>query len=200
MGIARKGLIAALVGAGFAVSASGALAQAQQFRPGWYVGGSLGQADISDINCPSGFSCDDKDTAWRIFGGYDMNRNFAVELGYADLGEFNRSSGATNLSIDGAAWDISAIGSFPVADRFSVYGRLGLYYSDVDTASVGNETNTDLLFGVGARYDFSPNVGLLADWTRYSDVSAVDRSGPGGTVRSVGSDIDVLTLGVRVKF
>jgi hypothetical protein len=66
MSIARKGLIAALLGAGLAVGASGALAQAQpQDRPGWYVGGAFGQADIGP----------DDDTAWKLFGGTSRSRS-----------------------------------------------------------------------------------------------------------------------------
>lgn len=188
MAIKRKGLTAVILGAGLAVSTSGVLAQ--QDRPGWYVGGSLGQSDISDINCPTGFSCDDKDTAWKIFGGYEINRNFAAEIGYSDLGEFNRSSALTNRSVEATAWELTGVGMFPLNNQFSLYGKLGLYYSETEVSGVGDDTNTDLTFGAGAQYNFSPTLGLRAEWQRYNDVSS-----PIG-----GSDIDVWSLGLRVKF
>src|SRR6267143_1528389 len=48
-------------------------------------GGTVGQAEFKD-GCRGLAGCDNKDTAWRILGGYQFNRYFAAELGY-DLGE-----------------------------------------------------------------------------------------------------------------
>src|SRR3954471_8968815 len=57
---------------------------------GWLVGGSIGQSK-NNLSCPAGSSCDDSDTAFRVFGGYNFNKNFGAELGYADLGKFTAS-------------------------------------------------------------------------------------------------------------
>lgn len=186
-------LIPCLMGASLALAAPAALAQAK--APAWYVGGSLGEANISDINCPAGFTCDDKDTAWRIFGGYQINRTFAAEMGLSDLGEFGRNNGPIVLPIESQAWDLVGVASWPLTNQLSIYGKLGLYYADTKANSnIGassDETNTDLTFGAGVQYDFTRQVGMRAEWQRYSDVG-------GGNIGK--SDVDVLSLGVLVKF
>src|SRR5262245_34656900 len=87
---------------------------------GWLVGGTIGQSKIN-VDCPAGASCDDTDTAFRIFGGYNFNRNFGVELGYADLGKV--TFGALGLSGDVKAtvWDLLAVGTLPLSNNFSIY-------------------------------------------------------------------------------
>lgn len=195
MGIGKKALVAGLAAGSFAVISPAVLAQAQ--TPGWYAGGSLGQTDAKDATCtPPLTSCDDKDTAWKIFGGYEINRNFAVELGYTNLGEFKASGpGGVNATIESTAWELVGVGSFPVADRFSLYGKLGGYRAETEgRTNVGlsaDESNTGLTFGAGAQYDFTRTVGVRAEWQRYTDVG-------GGNVGE--SDLDVLSVGVRVKF
>lgn len=47
----------------------------------FYVGASIGKAEAKDV-CTGvsgpGVTCDDKDTTWKIFGGYQFNRNFSA--------------------------------------------------------------------------------------------------------------------------
>src|SRR5256885_17262477 len=85
----RKALIAitALSAAAFA-----APAMAQMRAPSLssaYIGGSLGQSKFK-VDCGG---CDTKDTAFRLFGGYQFNRNIAAELGYTDLGKLGGTGG-----------------------------------------------------------------------------------------------------------
>ena len=193
-GLAIFGLASAmaLVGPAFAQDA------------GFYVGGSLGQSQV-DLDCEGTTSCDDKDTSWKIFAGYQVNRNFAVEIGYSNFGAATASTPpigfipAANVKIESTAWELLAIGLLPVADRFSVYGKLGLYLADTDVrvdfpplgSATDSDDNTDLTFGIGVRYDFTRNFGVRAEWQRYSDVKAADFGE---------SDIDVMSVGLVWKF
>ena len=99
MSLKKTGIAALMAAAGLAMS-QGALAQSKGQDTGWYVGGSIGQAE-ADGTCPAGFTCDFKDTDWKIFGGYRINRNFAVEAFYADHGEISVRTGG--VSVDGAS-------------------------------------------------------------------------------------------------
>src|SRR4029453_14758447 len=90
----KKTTIATLIVVSGVVVSSGSFAErkpAPDYR-GFYVGASVGQATSTDCNLPS---CDDKDTSYRVFGGYQFNRNLALEGGYAPLGEV--SGGASKL-------------------------------------------------------------------------------------------------------
>jgi OmpA-OmpF porin, OOP family len=197
----KKALIAALIGVSAAVAAPVAFAQArgQAADAGGYVGGSFGQSTASCDVGGVGLSCDDKDTAWKVFGGYQINRNFAVELGYANLGEISITGGATRITVETTAWDLVGVGIFPINNQFSIYGKLGVYRATVDVSSnvggSGDDSANGLTLGAGVRYNFTRNLGLQAEWQRYQSIDA-----PGGSVLTGSSDTDVLSLGVVYKF
>lgn len=183
-GLAILGLTCALA---FAVPAA-----AQD--TGFYVGGAFGQVDFQDfcegISGP-GVSCDEKDTAWKILGGYQFNRNLAVELGYANLGEVSASGPGGSATVETTAWDVAAVGSFPVIDKLSVYGKLGLFRADFEgRSSVGatlDESESGFTFGIGLRYDVTRNLGVRAEWQRYNEVDGE-------------LDADVLSIGAVWRF
>lgn len=169
---------------------------------GWYIGGALGQSKADgfcDIVGPGG-SCDDKDTTWRVFGGYQVNKNFALEFGYSQLGEITAQDSTGRIALDATAFEFTVLGILPVADKFSIYGRAGLYMADTELAAtvVGlgsvtvSESNTDLTFGFGVRYDFTRNFAVRAEWQRYTDLG-------GGNVILEG-DLDVMSIGVVYRF
>jgi OOP family OmpA-OmpF porin len=197
MAIWKKGLIAGVIGASFAVSAPGALAQGLKLS-GWYLGGSLGQSEMGDIDCPpvAGAKCDDKDKAWRIFGGYQINRTFAVELGYTDLGSFDRTAPGINATIEATAWDIVGIAAFPLGNTFSLYGKLGFYRSETEAQALGDQSNNDFTYGAGIQWDFTPNFAMRAEWQRYQSVEFKRATGTG----TGDGDVDVLSVGALVKF
>jgi len=192
----RKLFVAAALAATMALPAA-AMAQSAP-DTGWYAGGSIGQSEVKDgcsgLTGVPGISCDEKDTAWKIFGGYQLNRNFAAEFGYTDLGEISASGFGVNVSAETTAWELSGIGSWPLTNQFSVFGRLGFYRAETEGRSnVGvsaDSDNTGLTFGVGVQYNFSRNLGLRGEWQRYSDV------GENGDE----SDIDVLGVSLVWKF
>jgi OOP family OmpA-OmpF porin len=179
----KKVLIAGLLGVGVALSASTAFAQAQS---PWYIGASLGQSELKDA-CTGVPSCDEKDTAFRILGGYQINRTWAVEVGFADLGKASDPTG----EIKGNAWEIVGVGSFPVANQFSVYGKLGFFRGELKGGGL-KETNTDLTYGAGVQYDFARNIGVRGEWQRYTSL--------GGGAFGGDTDADVLSIGVVYKF
>jgi OmpA-OmpF porin, OOP family len=200
MNKARTGL--AILGLASAMAFTGpAFAQ----DTGFYVGGALGQTSF-DVDCAGTTSCDDEDSSWKIFGGYQFNKNLALEFGYADLGEATASvlvpPFTANGALEATVWELVAVGSLPIADRFSIFGKIGLYRADTDLnvtvpglgSASESDSNTDLTFGVGARYDFTRNLGVRLEWQRYQDV--------GGEFAGVTleSDVDVISVAVIWKF
>jgi OmpA-OmpF porin, OOP family len=195
--IKKASIAAMLAAAGMALSSASMAQQAQD--QGGYIGGSFGQSAFKgDLTfCGLGVPCDEKDTAWKIFGGYQFSRNFAAEFGYSNLGESSFNFVGLNASIESTVWELVGVGSVPLANQFSAFGKLGLYRAESEGTTnipgVGNveESNTGLTFGFGVRYDFTRNLGVRAEWQRYSDVGGSDL-GEG--------DVNVMSVGLIWKF
>jgi OOP family OmpA-OmpF porin len=174
-------------------------AAAQMRMSSAYIGGGVGQSKFKD-GCAGGTfpgaSCDDKDTSFRLFGGYQFNRNIAAELGYADLGKAKASAAGVSEEAKATAWDLSAVGTFPVWQQLSVLGRLGAYHGEGKLSGVvsGKKNTTNVTFGVGAQYDFTRNLGVRAEWQRYSKLK-FEVSGASGD-----TDVDVLGVSVLWRF
>ena len=172
---------------------------------GWYVGLNFGQTKVKDVDCTGATTCDDKDKAWGIFGGYLFNKNFGVELGYADLGKASLGGtdpflGTFTTTFEASGFELSGVGILPISDKFSVYGKLGLFMWDLDAKSTSSvlgsaslsEDGTDLTFAIGARFHFTKNLAVQLQWQRYKDIGDDATTGK--------SDIDVLGLGVVFRF
>ena len=128
-------------------------------------------------------SRDEKDTAYKIFGGYQFNRYFGTELSYFDLGKssFNVStlpvgSLAGELAVQGVSLDLVA--TLPLSERWAVSARLGAQYARTRTYATGvgsiivtdpegrrRETNAKV--GLGLQYAFSPSFIVRAEAERY---------------------------------
>jgi len=194
----KKVLLAAMLGATVMAAPAVSMAQARG-ETGWYAGITLGQSDFKNIDC-SGFSCDKKDTAFRILGGYQINRNFAAELGYHDLGKMKATKPGTSLDIKAKAWELVGVGAWPVANQFSIYGKLGFYSGEAKASAsltgLGSgsikETNTDLTYGLGVQYDLSREFGIRGEWQRYGKMGGGNFGGD--------FDVDVLSIGAIWRF
>jgi OOP family OmpA-OmpF porin len=186
----KQAVVSAVIAVGVCFSA-GAFAQMRDpGTSGAYAGASIGQSKFR-AGCQAAFtSCDDKDTAWRLFGGYQLNRNLGAELGYADFGKAEGSSALGRSSVDANAWDLVGIGSLPIIDRLSAYGKLGVYHGTLKAGGT-DHSNNDLTFGLGAQYDLLRNVGLRTEWQRYKDMGGGDFGK---------TDVDVLNVGVLYRF
>lgn len=185
---------------------------------GWIAGFNAGQsrANIDDARITSellgsGLATtsiidNDRDTAYKIFGGYKFNKYFALEGGYFNLGEFSFTATANpqgtlvgNIKINGLNLDV--VGTLPLAQKFSSFGRIGVQFAQVNDAFAGtgsvtvanpnpSESATNYKTGLGVQYDFTESVGLRAEWERYRINDAVGNRG----------DIDTLTVGLIVMF
>ena len=134
--------------------------------------GSLGSVGFATS------SKDDSDWGWNVAAGYKVTRNWAVEVGYVDLGSFSAvgtfGGAPARLDADVTGWNISAVGTLPVGDMFSVYGKIGYFRSEAKaTANVagalgrGTSRQNDVTAGIGARYHLNANLSLLAEANYY---------------------------------
>jgi OOP family OmpA-OmpF porin len=155
-----------VIASALALMASASFAQT---APSMYAGVDVGSLDIDGI--------DDKETTAGVFAGYNFNENFALEGGYrqAKFDQFKLQQ----LSL-------SVIGTMPLSNNFSVYGRLG--YNDIDTkvrvngGTFSGDVDSGVVYGVGMGYAFTPTISGRVEYQRPT------------------SDASILTAGVSFKF
>jgi OOP family OmpA-OmpF porin len=185
---------------------------------GWYLGGNIGQtrADIdeqriADSLLQNGFSNtlvkdDSIDAGYKLFGGYQFNRYLALEGGYFNLGEFNFTSttqpaGTFNGSLEAHGINIDLVGTLPITEKFSAFGRAGVTYAQTKDAFNGTgavhvfsptakERDTNFKVGAGLQYAFNDNWAMRLEAERYRINDAVGHTG----------DIDLLSVGLVYRF
>ncbi len=185
---------------------------------GWYVGANVGQsrATIDDARINSGllnggFSSstivdDDRSTGYKIFGGYQLNRNFALEGGYFNLGDFGYTAttvpaGTLTGRIKLQGLNLDLVGILPITDKFSAFGRAGVAYAQARDTFTGtgavNVTNrnpskraANLKVGLGLQYAFTDALAVRGEVERYRINDAVGNKG----------DIDLLSVGLVYRF
>lgn len=190
----KTAAIAAIIGSvAFAIPNS-AIAQAQQ-DSGFYIGGSIGQME-ADGDCRAGRTCDFKDTAWKLFGGYKFSRYLAVEGTYGDWGEISIRSTVSGVPVTATneIWSagVAALGMLPLGgNRFSLFGKAGIVYTEQKATGSApgiitfteTQDGTELHWGFGAMFNITLNLGVRAEWEHLED-----------------SDLDVMSIGIQFKF
>ena len=81
--------------------------------------------------------------------------------------------------IKATAWDLMAVGTLPIGDKFGLYGKLGWYFADSKTSGSiggGSDSNNDLTYAIGGQYNFNKNLGLRAEWQQYKSVGGDNRA------------------------
>lgn len=175
-----------------AVSSTSAIADN---APGWYIGGNVGRTSsdfdndrINNSLAGQGFRVNStaenkRDTGYKLFGGYQLNRNFAVEGGYFDLGRFSYGfstfpAGSFNSETRVRGLNLDLVGIVPLSDKFSVFGRVGAAYAQnrFSSSRTGNiplgnfdsrNNDTNVKVGLGLEYAFTPALSVRGELERY---------------------------------
>lgn len=187
---------------GFAVLGFSALAlagpAAADNEQGLYIGASGGMVQYKDSCGNVPVPCDDVDTAFRGFGGWRFNRNFALEFGYADLGSAEGSGLGLTYEKHVYSFDLSGVFTFQLLGNLHGLARLGAYRAkaEVETSAGGvttrsGSTNTAWLGGLGLEYQLS-RLGLRVEWLHWLNVK--------DPVAGNTDDLDALMLGVTFRF
>ena len=204
---------AALLSLILAMAIAGPAAAQGKDESGIYLGGSLGFSQYKDT-CKNLFiPCEDHDTAWRFFGGYQFTRNWAAELGFGDFGEAQGNGtipagGSGAFKTHSYGFDLTGLGTVHITQRLSAFGRLGVYmgrttrdieFSDFPASNVQDaKTNSGFTYGAGLGYTLG-RFGVRAEWQRYDNIGTNQNSGLVG--QGSGTDeIDVFSLAFLFRF
>ena len=181
-----------------------ALAQAQE--SGYFYGGlGFGQtrAKIDEARISAGllgsglatssFTRDEKDTGYKVFGGYQLSRNFALELGVFDLGKYSFSAttvpaGMLNGQLKVQGINLDLVGTLPLTERLSLLGRIGGTSARTRDQFTGSgavavlnpnprQRASNYKFGAGLQYEISPAFLVRGEAERYRINDAVGNKG-----------------------
>lgn len=165
---------------------------------GWYWGLLLGgsnynarndgrdtiSASFAQQGFPAATSASDNPVAAGFSFGYHFNPNFALEFGYADLGEARSTvsnvppnTGSYENHVDAYGDTIDAIGAIPFGDSFALFAKGGFFLYGVDSHTFGpggpqfdSVTSSTYDFGVGASFGLNDYTSLRLGYTRFHNV------------------------------
>lgn len=209
--------ISAAVGLATLAGLASPLAMAEDAL-GFYGGANVGRtgATIDNARITSGLAAGglttnsiserDRDTGFKVFGGYQLNQNFALEGGYFDLGKFGYTANTTPAgSISGdmrvRGLNLDLVGTLPLSERFSVFGRAGINYAQAkdNFSSTGavkvinpnpSERGANYKLGVGLQYAITDALSVRGELERYRVKDGVGNRG----------HIDMASVGLIYRF
>lgn len=176
----------------------------------WIVGGSVGAAQQQDYEIGGPVTnSDDVDTAFGVFGGYQIKQNQLVVASFVDLGEPSYSGsafGGFSDSLDADGFDVSYVAGWAPGDqeRISVFGSVGVFSWDQDirlTDASGTFEFYDegTSFSVGFGADFNLSTDGSSPWAvhvaykLFKDVGDADNSG-------LELDREAIYVGIAYRF
>ncbi len=164
---------------------------------GFYAGVTLGRSNTGNPFSNATLT-KDTDTVAGILAGYQFTKNWGVEAFYTGAGKFTAVVGTNTSNGKSDAWGINAVGTLPLSDAFSLYGKLG-YASTKTSASstlgdVTSATRGAATVGLGGVYNVSPAIGIRFGWDRYG--AAVNTTASG----KANFNSNVYSLGAVFKF
>jgi OmpA-OmpF porin, OOP family len=173
------------------------LAQDSYYYGGLSVGTSrakLKEERITAAQLPgvaiTGIKSDDRETGFKIFGGYQANRYIGFEAGYFSLGKFTyqattNPAGTLDGKLNFKGVNADLVGTMPITENLSALGRVGVQLTRTRAAFSGsgaganpsdaapNSRQANYKLGAGLQYAFSPSVMARTELERYRVNEAV---------------------------
>ena len=188
----------------FSVIITSLIFTSKVFSGDFYVGASIGLSDsdasLSAIGAGATGSIDDTDTGWKLYGGYRINENIAIEGGYVDLGTNSASATLGGTSITGSGdftgLTLAGVVGTNVTQSVGIFAKAGLILWDMEASGSSGSTflavdddGTELTFGVGVNMRINSNVKARIEWERFK-------------TKPLGDDLDfnLLSGGIVIDF
>lgn len=191
---------------------------ARAAEPGWYAGVNGGQSAATIDNdrisgelfgdglTTTSIQDNDRDAAFKLFGGYQFNRYFAVEGGFFDLGKFGFKAETLPLgTLTGdtrlRGLNLDAVGTLPLPYDLSAFGRVGVNVTQASDSFGGSgavivtnpspsRRSTNFKVGAGLEYSLTRALGLRLEVERYRVDDGIGNKG----------DIDMVSVGLVYRF
>ena len=170
------------------------LSSAEASEERFYIGINYGMSkyDTGISNLTGSAKLDEEDSAIKIYGGFEFNDWFALELHHVDLGEATLKGNTgdqfmldgdlfvfavdnAKLTFEGTSIGLSAVFKLPVSETIMPYIKAGLQQWDakVSASSPGisssiSDDGTDPFFGLGLGIALSDNFSVRGEYERYT--------------------------------
>ena len=183
------------------VLATSALAQDSKYYY-WGLGVGQSQSQLDDSKTtnsllrsstsPSSFTSERQDTAYKLFGGYQFNRNIGLELGYFNFGKFTYGTAVPGGTINGRyeteGINLDLVGTLPLSQKWSALARVGANYANTRDAFSGpgfpataskdnSQRDTNVKVGLGVQYELTPSVFVRAEAERFRIKDGIGSNG-----------------------
>ena len=155
---------------------------------GFYLGGSVGQANVQIDNLTDNVLPDDdfdaEDTAFKLIAGIRPLDWLAVEAAYVNFGEPDDTVAGFPLKAEGDGISAFAVGFLPVGP-VDLFAKAGLIAWDTKVSGIGfDDDGSDLAYGAGAQFRFL-SLSIRAEYEKF-EISDVD--------------LDMISIGLTYTF
>lgn len=167
----------------------------------FYAGASIGQTQF-EIECAGTTHCDRSGVAYKLFGGYMVNHNFAIEAVAYEQGKATFTATDPTLGDVAGSYRGRGLGAFalliaPYSNKLGLFGKVGFINTriklDATASNAGpsshTERHTHMAWGVGAGYDFTTAIGVRLELER-ARVKFLDTK----------NDVDMVTASLLYRF
>lgn len=177
------------------------VAQAADAGTGYVGAGLVGSRYKFDTPITS--SSDDRSgskASGKLFAGYNLDKNWAIEGGYTDFGKnsYNYTLNGATGKVESKSNSLYLAGKYsqPINEQFAVFGKLGVArnHSSINTSGAANGianggNKTALYASVGGEYAINKNVSLSLEYEHY-----------GKNESDLGRKTGAITGGLRYNF
>jgi OOP family OmpA-OmpF porin len=149
---------------------------------GFYGALDVNTWSLSNVNTNE----NEPSTGFRLAGGYHFTPNWGAEFGYTESG--NGVSFGQNYIVESTQF--AATGTYPISEQFDVFGKLGYAMNKITgdaTSGCSSCSKNDLLYGIGAQYNFNKKIGLRLQYEEIGQLTDTGTSSPEATNYSLGA-------------
>lgn len=147
----------------------------------WYLGAGVGITELDPSTGSTGYRVsDERDTGFKLFGGFDFSERLTVEGFYTDLGSAQLSGSLPSLpdgEIDYSTLGVSALWYFirngdnkgkDLRKGLQVYAHGGLsFLSNSSSVAFSQDNSVQVQYGAGVEYGFNNGIALRAGLDLY---------------------------------
>lgn len=132
---------------------------------------SNGSTTVENNNTP---------TAWKLYGGYNINNMFGIEGGYLSSGTYKfpgTLTGGAQPHLDASVFYVAGKANMAFNDTVTGFAKLGIARDHMSTDAVAGIAGTDanrtrLMAGLGTEFKLTKQLSAVVEYDYYGKVSS----------------------------